>query len=96
TKELAQASTLVVVPTGADLGDLQPTVDLMHQLANAGVDLERMLAVVVKASSAGMAREAHGYLTAAGYQVLEHATPFANTYVQAFSVGKAMTEAEAA
>lgn len=95
TRDLARASTLVVVPSGTDIGDLHPAVDLMHQLAKAGIAPERMVGAVVKAATVAMGKEAKKYLSSAGYAVLDHMTIFATAYAQAFNVGKAMTEVDA-
>jgi chromosome partitioning protein len=93
TRELAELSNLVVVPVGTDLGDWQPTIDILHQLANAGVPLERLVPAIVRAASPAKAEQAREYLRAAGYEPLKHVTYFSATYQDAFNVGKAMTEA---
>jgi chromosome partitioning protein len=93
TRELAELSNLVVVPVGTDLGDWQSTVDTLHQLANAGVPLERLVPAIVRASSEGKAELARDYLRRAGYEPLKHVTYYSANYHDAFNVGKAMVEA---
>jgi chromosome partitioning protein len=93
TRELAELSNLVVVPVGTDLGDWQPTIDLLHQLANAGLPIARLAPVIVRATTKSKADLARQYLKAAGYTPLKHETYFLASYQDAFNVGKAMTEA---
>jgi chromosome partitioning protein len=95
TRELAELSNLVVVPVGTDLGDWQPTIDMLHQLANAKVPLERLAPAIVRAPNEAKAELARKYVRAAGYEPLKHATYFSAHYQDAFNVGKAMTEAKA-
>jgi chromosome partitioning protein len=93
TRELAELSNLVVVPVGTDLGDWQPTIDMLHQLANAGLPAERLVPAIVRAASEAKAELARDYLRTAGYEPLKHVTYFSANYQDAFNVGKAMTEA---
>lgn len=93
TRELAELSNLIVVPVGTDLGDWQPTIDLLHQLVNAGLPPERLAPVIVRAPNKSKAELARAYLKRAGYTALKHETYFLASYQDAFNVGKAMTEA---
>lgn len=92
TRDLAAHAHLVLVPVGTDLGDWQPTVDLLHQLANVGIDEDRLAPMIVRGTSSAKVEEARAYMTAAGYPPLKSATLIQAAYQDAFNVGKSMIE----
>lgn len=93
TLEIAQASDLVVIPTGQTVDDLHPGVVLAHTLRKKGVGIERIAFAMFKTT--GSEREnaaARQYLTQAGYMVLTGEVPVSTGYGSASDVGKAITE----
>jgi chromosome partitioning protein len=92
TLELAEASDLVVQPTGASADDLRPAVLLFHELVKAGIPRERLLCAVCRTLSDTEEAAARGYLGSAGYAVLPGAIPERPSYREAQNRGAAITE----
>jgi chromosome partitioning protein len=93
THEIAQASSLVVIPTGQTVDDLHPGVVLAHTLRKKGIAIERIAFAMFKTT--GSEREnaaARQYLTQAGYLVLKGEVPVSTGYGSASDSGKAITE----
>ncbi|MEO1467569.1 MAG: ParA family protein [Pseudomonadota bacterium] len=93
TVEIAEASDLVIIPTGQTLDDLHPGVLLAHTLVKRGIDRGRIVFCLFKTT--GSAREnaaAAGYLGEAGYALLDGAIPVSTGYGQAADAGRAITE----
>jgi len=67
---LAGFSDLMVLPTGASLADLRPTIRLMHELTDQGMTTDRVLIGLCKVANKREEREARGYLNDAGYEAL--------------------------
>ena len=93
TGEIAQASDLVVIPTGQTVDDLHPGVVLAHALRKKGIPPERISFAMFKTT--GSEREnvaARQYLTEAGYLVLNGEVGVSTAYGSASDGGKAITE----
>lgn len=94
TKDVAKASTLVVIPTGITKDDLRPALSLAQEISMEGVGKERICFVVMKVPENGdkesMATRATirdwGYDCAPGW------LPFKTSYGQAMDEGYSMTE----
>jgi chromosome partitioning protein len=92
TLEIAQRSHLVVQPTGASADDLRPAVLTFHELVNAGVPRERLVAAVCRTLSETEEAAARAYMQAAGYEVLAGSVPERSAYREAQNRGQAITE----
>ena len=93
TLEIAQAATLVVQPSGGSLDDLRPAVLLFHELVQAGIPKERLVAALCRILSQAEEDMARAYLLKAGYEVLPGCVPERSVYRQAHDRGRAITEA---
>jgi chromosome partitioning protein len=96
TAEIARRSHLVVQPTGASADDLQPTVLTFHELVQAGVPRERLVAAICRTLSAGEERIVSAYVQDAGYEVLPGAISERIAYREAQNRGQAITETSVA
>jgi len=92
TKEIAARVHLVVTPVGTDIGDWEPTRDLLAQLIGAGVSMDRLAIPIVKAASESTAELTRTWFVKAGFKPLKHETYFSAAYSHAFNRGLAMTE----
>lgn len=93
THQIAETSTLVVLPTGLALDDLEPTVLLAHEMVKKGVPAERIVIVFCRVgdSDAELA-EARSYVLQAGYQHLRNVLPEKTGFRRASDEGRAPTE----
>ena len=92
TQQIAQASDLVIVPTGLAIDDLQPGVWLGHDLAKHLPRQRIVFALCRVGTSTSEITEARQYLSEAGYAVLEGALPEQVAYRRASDEGRAATE----
>lgn len=92
TQQIAQASDLVIVPTGLAIDDLQPGVWLAHDLAKHLPRQRIVFALCRVGTSTSEITEARQYLSEAGYAVLEGALPEQVAYRRASDEGRAATE----
>lgn len=93
TGRAAKASTLIIVPCGTGVDDLQPTVGVLRELQRAGVNPKRMLVVLTgtQDSDAEIA-EARTYITDAGFQVAPTTLAEKTLYRRGLDVGQALSE----
>lgn len=92
TLEIARASALVVQPTGPSLDDLRPAVREFHALIQAGIARERLVFALNRIGTSAEEADARGYLSEAGYSVLEGSLLERPAYRQAQNQGQAITE----
>jgi chromosome partitioning protein len=93
TREIAQASNLVVIPTGLAVDDLQPAVTLAHELVKHGVSRHKIVFALCKVGdSAPEIEDARSYLLKAGYDILPGDLPEKTAYRRASDEGRALTE----
>jgi chromosome partitioning protein len=93
TLQIAQASHLVVLPTGLSLDDLEPTVKLAHELKNAGINKEQIAFALCRVgTSEAEIQDAKRYIEEAGYYVLAGEIQEKIGYRRASDVGKTLTE----
>jgi len=93
TKAIAQASNLVVLPTGLSLDDLRPTVLLAHELVGAGIPSEQIAIALCRVGDrAREIEEARDYVASAGYHVLSGSLPERTAYRRIADQGGALTE----
>ena len=92
TEQIAQASDLVILPTGLAIDDLQPGVQLAHELAQRVGAKRLVFALCRVGDSAREIAEARDYLQAAGYSILAGELPEKTAYRRASDEGRAATE----
>jgi chromosome partitioning protein len=93
TLRIAQASDLVILPTGLSLDDLQPTVLLAHELAKKGILKTKIAFALSRVGDSHLEiTEAQTYITEAGYRVLTGSIPEKIAYRRASDAGRALTE----
>jgi chromosome partitioning protein len=91
--EAAKKSDLVVLPSGASVDDLRPTVQLMHALLGAGVPAQRMLVVLVSSMTPSTEYDARAVLENAGIRVAAKSLRKLPSYEVALGQGQAPSEA---
>jgi chromosome partitioning protein len=93
TLKIAEASEMVVLPTGLSLDDLEPSVLLAHELAKKGIARDKMsFALCRVGESETEISEARSYIQQAGYAVLEGEIPEKTAYRRASDEGRTLTE----
>jgi chromosome partitioning protein len=93
TLRIAQASSLVILPTGLSLDDLQPTVLLAHELVKKGVPKGKIAFALCRVGESHLELiEAQMYITDAGYPLLRGSIPEKIAYRRASDTGRALTE----
>jgi chromosome partitioning protein len=92
TRELAERSNLLVLTTGTNLIELEPTVLLARELAARGVPKEKVAIALVRVIDKEREREARSYLKAAGFEALEPALGWFKTLNDIATDGRAITE----
>ena len=95
TKLLAAHSDYLVLPTGASVADLDPTIRLMHELVERGIPTNRMATALNRVKSTGEIKFARERIAAAGYTTLPGMLRDMPSYRTIQNVGHAATEAEA-
>jgi chromosome partitioning protein len=91
---LAGFSDVMVLPTGASVADLRPTIRLMHELVAAGVAKERIITALCRVNGAAEIKFARGYLAEAGFSCLDGVLRDMPTYRVLQNQGRAATEAD--
>jgi chromosome partitioning protein len=92
TLELAQRSNLLVLTTGTNLIELEPTVLLMRELLERGVAKEKVAVALVRVIDREREQEARNYLKAAGIEALERSLGWYKTLNDIATDGRAVTE----
>jgi chromosome partitioning protein len=92
TLDIARASHLIVQPSGPSVDDLHPAVLLFHELIQAGIARNRLVAAICRTLTKAEEDAARGYLKAAGYAVLSGSIPERSAYREAQNRGQALTE----
>jgi chromosome partitioning protein len=92
TLQIAKASHLVLLPTGLAIDDLQPGVQLAHELVHHIPRQQLVFALCRVGSSQPEIDEARQYLREAGYAVLQGELPEKAAYRRASDEGRAATE----
>lgn len=90
--ELARKSNLVMLPTGASLDDLVPSVRVFHGLVANGIPAERLAYALTRIQTDAEAAAARAYLEEADYRVLPGFLPERPAYRIEQNVGRAFTE----
>lgn len=93
TLQIAEASTLVVLPTGLALDDLEPTILLAHELTKKGVPAGRIVIAFCRVGdSESELAEASTYVRQAGYRHFANVLPEKTGFRRASDEGRAPTE----
>jgi chromosome partitioning protein len=93
TLKIAQASDLVILPTGLSLDDLQPTVLLAHELVKKGIVKGKLRFALSRVGDSWLEiTEAQTYILEAGYYALTGSIPEKIAYRRASDAGRALTE----
>lgn len=95
TKLLAGNSDYLVLPTGASVADLDPTIRLMHELTDKGISKAQMAPALNRVKSATEIKFARERIKAAGYEALPGMLRDMPTYRTIQNVGHAASEADA-
>ena len=92
TLVIALAAHLVVLPTGASVDDLHPTIRLLHELVDASVPSARLVVAIARTLNEAEEQAARSYIEDAGYAVLPGSIPERAGYRVAHNAGRALTE----
>jgi chromosome partitioning protein len=92
TLDIANHSDLIVQPTGPSLDDMEPAVNLFHELRKKGIDRSNLVFVLTRVSTESEVRYARDYLEEAGYKVLDGAIYERPSCRQAQDKGYALNE----
>jgi chromosome partitioning protein len=92
TLQLAERSNLLVLTTGTNLIELEPTVLLMRELLSKGVPKEKVAIALVRVIDQEREKEARSYLKAAGLQALERSLGWYKTLNDIATDGRAVSE----
>jgi chromosome partitioning protein len=93
TLMLAGFSDVMVLPTGASVADLRPTIRLMHELVGAGIAKDRIVTALCRVESAGEIDFARNYLGEAGFSSLKGVLRDMPTYRSLQNEGRCVLEA---
>lgn len=92
-RTMAQASDLVILPTGYSLDDMEPQIEAAYELEESGVEASRIILVFCRAKgSEAEDKAARGYIKKARLTVLEPIFPELASIRQGHSEGKAASE----
>jgi len=92
TLHIAKASHLLILPTGLAIDDLQPGVQLAHELVTYIPRQQMVFALCRVGTSQTEIDEARHYLREAGYMVLKGELPEKAAYRRASDEGRTLTE----
>jgi|SRR5581483_4790593 len=93
TLRIAQASDVIILPSGLALDDLEPAVMLAQDLVHKGIAAGKLTVAFCRVgdSEAELA-EARGYVNQAGFRAVAEAMPERVAYRRAFDQGRSATE----
>ena len=93
TLAIAQASNLVVLPTGLSVDDMEPAVLLAHELVGQGIPKDRIVFAFCRVGESDTElAESFSYISQAGYAVLPATLPERTAYRRVTDEGKALSE----
>ena len=92
-RTMAQASDLVILPTGYSLDDMEPQIEAAYELEESGVDPSRIILVFCRAKGSDAEdKAARGYIQKARLTVLGPIFPELASIRQGHAEGKAASE----
>jgi chromosome partitioning protein len=92
TLEIARVADLVIQPSGASVDDLRPAIREFHALVKEGILKEKLTFALNRIGTPAEEEEARGYITEAGYSVLEGCLLERPAYRKAQNTGHSVTE----
>jgi chromosome partitioning protein len=93
TLRIAQASDIVILPSGLALDDLEPAVVLAQELTQKGIPSSKLaIAFCRVGDSEAELAEAQSYISQAGFRTVAEAMPERVAYRRAFDQGRSATE----
>lgn len=94
TVKIAKACSLLILPTGLTLDDLQPQVALANSLADShGIPTESIVFALCKATKRNKPIEdAREYLSKTRFAILDGAIQHQDSYADAMNKGRSITE----
>ncbi len=93
TLDIAQASDLVILPTGVSVDDLEPTIKLAHELKKNKVALSKIAVAFTRVGNSDLeVSEATEYVRASGYYLLDGVIHEKTAIRRASDEGKCATE----
>lgn len=93
TLDIAQASDLVILPTGVSIDDLEPTIKLAHELKKNKVPVKKIALAFTRVGNSELeVAEATEYVQASGYHLLEGVIHEKTAIRRASDEGKCATE----
>lgn len=93
TLRIAQASDLVLLPSGLALDDLEPSVLLAQELTQKGIPAGKLAFAFCRiGDSDAELTEAREYVNQAGFRALQEAMPERVAFRRAFDQGRSATE----
>jgi chromosome partitioning protein len=92
TLEVARLSDLVVLPTGASLDDLRPSIRTANSLRAAGIPCSRLLFALSRIGTDAEAEAARSYISEAGYRVTPGYVPERPAFRAVQNEGRSITE----
>lgn len=93
TLDIAQASDMVILPTGVSIDDLEPTIKLAHELKKNKVPLSKIALAFTRVGNSDLeVAEATEYVNASGYHLLDGVIHEKTAIRRASDEGKCATE----
>ncbi len=93
TLDIAQASDLVILPTGVSIDDLEPTIKLAHELKKNKVPVSKIALAFTRVGNSDLeVAEATEYVNASGYHLLDGVIHEKTAIRRASDEGKCATE----
>lgn len=92
TLEIAQASHLIIQPTGPSLDDLKPAVLLFHELVKKSIPKSRLVFILSRIGTEAEFHDAYDYISQTGYHVLDYFIYEKPAYRQAQNLGLTILE----
>lgn len=92
-KVMAQASDLIIIPTGYSLDDMEPQIEAAYELEDSGIPSEKILFVFCRAKGSDSEdAAARSYLSKARLTVLDPVLPELASIRQGHAEGRAASE----
>ncbi len=93
TKEIAENSDLIVLPTGSSLDDLNPQIRLAHELVDSGIDSSKVVFLLSRVGNSEVElNDVIDYINQTGYTLLKGYIPEKTAFRLAIREGRSLTE----
>ncbi|MCG6202026.1 ParA family protein [Psychromonas antarctica] len=92
TLKIAEASDLIVIPTGTTIDDLEPSLELARELVQAKIPLDRIIFIVNKVASIAEAKEAVDTIRTWGFITTDLYLDYKAGYGKSMDEGLGLTE----